>query len=132
MEVQHQEGVYLLQGNVSTSNNGGFVRMTQEIQITTNDLTGIRFMAKGNNETYEVHATTRGIKVPPFAYFSQEFTVTNEWQEFKINFKDFKRALGYSARSIKPQNIKNISFAGYGRDFPVELYVKDVSLINET
>ncbi len=129
LEVVAEEGLFVMQGDVSTKNNGGFVRLGQDVNFQDNSIKGIQFKAKGNNETYEIHATLRGIKVPPWAYFSQQFTVSEDWQEFKIYFNNFS-AEGYSARSMKPSNIRNLSFAGYGRDFEVDLTIKDIAIIN--
>lgn len=129
LEFFFDKGLYELQGNVSTKNNGGFVRLGQDIKFKDNSVKGLKFKAKGNNETYEVHATLRGIKVPPWSYFSQPFAVTEDWQEFEIYFSDFS-AQGYSVRSMQPTNIRNLSFAGFGRDFLVDLTIKDITVIN--
>jgi hypothetical protein len=129
LQVTHNDGVFLMQGTVSTKNNGGFVRFGQDVSFKDNSIKGIRFKAKGNNESYEIHVTLKGIKIPPWSYFSNSFAVSEEWQEYEIYFSDFLRE-GYSARSMQPKNIRNLSFAGYGRDFPVDLAVKDISVIN--
>jgi len=128
LQVTHNDGVFLMQGTVSTKNNGGFVRFGQDVSFKDNSIKGIRFMAKGNNESYEIHVTLKGIKMPPWSYFSNSFAVSDECQEYQIYFSDFSRE-GYSARSMQPKNIRNLSFAGYGRDFPVDLAVKDISVI---
>ena len=52
-----------------------------------------------------------------------------EWQEFFIEFNDFEK-YGYSLKSFKPQNFRDC-FAGYGRDFKVDLFLKDIELITE-
>jgi hypothetical protein len=129
LQVTHNDGVFLMQGTVSTKNNGGFVRFGQDVSFKDNSIKGIRFKAKGNNESYEIHVTLKGIKMPPWSYFSNSFAVSEEWQEYEIYFSDFSRE-GYSARSMQPKNIRNLSFAGYGRDFPVDLAIKDISVIN--
>jgi len=129
LQVTHNDGVFLMQGTVSTKNNGGFVRFGQDVSFKDNSIKGIRFKAKGNNESYEIHVTLKGIKMPPWSYFSNSFGVSEDWQEYEIYFSDFSRE-GYSARSMQPKNIRNLSFAGYGRDFPVDLAIKDISVIN--
>ena len=80
LTIKHVDGVFLMKGHVSTDNNGGFVRLSNSIDINSNDYKGIKFQAKGNSETYEVHVTLRGLKIPPWSYFSQSFEVTNQWQ----------------------------------------------------
>tara|TARA_B100000575_G_C22827114_1_gene485906 strand:- start:90 stop:470 length:381 start_codon:yes stop_codon:yes gene_type:complete len=122
------DGVFTMKGKVSTENNGGFVRLSNRIDIKNNNFKGIKFKAKGNNESYEVHVTLKGLKIPPWSYFSKSFDVTNEWREYKIKFKDLKASAGFSAGSMQARNIRDISIAGYGRDFVVDLKLKDISL----
>ena len=57
---------------------------------------------------------------------SSTFDVSSEWQNFEINFSDFEKKSGMSPR-LNPSNIRDISFAGYGRDFDVDLKVKEIS-----
>jgi len=128
--IMHSDGVFFMTGNVSTDNNGGFVRLSNRVDINSNDFTGIKFKAKGNTETYEIHVTLKGLKIPPWSYFSQSFEVNNDWQEHEIFFKDLKRSSGFSASLMKAKNIRDISIAGFGRDFEVELAIKDISLIS--
>ena len=130
LTIQHVNGVFRMKGYVSTDNNGGFVRLSNSIDINSNDFKGIKFQAKGNNETYEVHVTLRGLKIPPWSYFSQSFEVTNQWQEYEIFFKDLKRNSGFSAASMNAKNIRDLSIAGFGRDFEVSLAIKEISLIS--
>jgi len=128
LEISHKDGVFTMTGEVSTENNGGFVRLSNRIDINNNDFKGIKFKARGNNESYEVHVTLKGLKMPPWSYFSKSFDVTGEWREYKINFNDLKASAGFSAASMKARNIRDISIAGYGRDFTVDLKIKDISL----
>ena len=128
--IRHSDGVFFMSGNVSTDNNGGFVRLSNRVDISSNDFQGIKFKAKGNNETYEIHVTLKGLKIPPWSYFSQSFDVTEQWQEYQISFKDLKRSSGFSAASMKAKNIRDLSIAGFGRDFVVDLAIKDISLIS--
>ncbi len=128
LSITHMDGVFTMKGKVSTENNGGFVRLSNRIDIKNNNFKGIKFKAKGNNESYEVHVTLKGLKIPPWSYFSKSFDVTNEWREYKIKFKDLKASAGFSAGSMQARNIRDISIAGYGRDFVVDLKLKDISL----
>ena len=127
LEVDVDNGVFSLRGYVTTINNGGFVRMAHRPKNVDKEIKGIRFMAKGNNETYEIHVTMQGLRMPPWAYHSSSFDVNSEWKIFEINFSDFEKKSGVSAK-LRPNNIRDISFAGYGRDFDVDLQVKEISL----
>ena len=126
LRVDVDDGVFSLSGYVTTENNGGFVRLAHSPKNVDKEVKGIRFMAKGNNETYEVHVTMQGLRMPPWAYHSSTFDVNNEWKMFEINFSDFEKKSGVSAKLL-PNNIRDISFAGYGRDFDVDLQVKELS-----
>ena len=127
LQVEFVKETFILRGNVTTQNNGGFVRLVQDIKLNDDALSGISFLAKGNDEVYEIHATLKGMKVPPWSYMSHSFQVTEEWKRYEIYFKELKSS-GYSARKMKPKNIKNIAFAGYGKDFNVNLMIKDISV----
>jgi NADH dehydrogenase [ubiquinone] 1 alpha subcomplex assembly factor 1 len=126
LRVEVDDGVFSLSGYVTTENNGGFVRLAHSPKNVDKKVKGIRFMAKGNNETYEVHVTMQGLRMPPWAYHSSTFDVNTEWKMFEINFSDFEKKSGISAKLL-PNNIRDISFAGYGRDFDVDLQVKEIS-----
>ena len=126
LKVEVDDGVFSLSGYVTTENNGGFVRLAHSPKNVNKQVKGIRFMAKGNNETYEVHVTMQGLRMPPWAYHSSTFDVNTEWKMFEINFSDFEKKSGVSAKLL-PNNIRDISFAGYGRDFDVDLQVKEIS-----
>ena len=108
-------------------NNGGFVRLATNPNIDSNDVKGIRFLAKGNNEVYDLHVSLKGMKMPPWSFFSKKFLVSDEWSEYQIEFTEFEK-YGYSARSFNPKNIRELSFAGYGRDFTVDLELRDIEL----
>jgi hypothetical protein len=129
LTISHSDGVFFMKGNVSTDNNGGFVRLSNRIAINTNEFKGIKFKAKGNNEAYEIHVTLKGLKIPPWSYFSQSFDVTNKWQDYEIFFSNLERSSGFSAASMKAKNIRDISIAGFGRNFVVDLEIKEISLI---
>ena len=51
---------------------------------------GIKFKARGNNETYEVHLTLKGVKMPPWSYLSSTFNVSENWQTATGEFKEFR------------------------------------------
>ena len=126
LEADFNEGTYRMTGNV-VKKDGGFVRLAHRPDSISKDAKGIKFQAKGNNEIYEVHLTLKGVKMPPWSYMSKTFKATNEWQEFTINFDEFERN-GYMLSSMKPNNIRDLSIAGFGRDFDVDLEFKNVQV----
>ena len=51
-------------------------------------------------------------------------------KSMKSFLQDLERSSGFSAASMKAKNIRDISIAGYGRDFVVDLAIKEISLIS--
>ena len=86
LEADYDQGTIQLKGYVTTQNNGGFVRLAHRPESISNDIKGIKFMAKGNDETYEIHVTMKGIKWPPWGYHSTTFDVDSEWKEYYVEF----------------------------------------------
>ena len=126
LEADYDDGTFKMTGNV-VKKDGGFVRLAHQPEEISKNAKGIKFKARGNNETYEVHLTLKGVKMPPWSYLSSTFDVSDEWQEFEISFDQFQKN-GYMMASMKPQNIRDISIAGYGRDFDVDLEFKEVNV----
>jgi Complex I intermediate-associated protein 30 (CIA30). len=52
LEANYDEGTFQLKGYVTTENNGGFVRLAHRPDSIDKNTKGIKFMAKGNDETY--------------------------------------------------------------------------------
>lgn len=126
LEADFEDGTFIMTGNV-VKKDGGFVRLAHRPEEISKNAKGLKFKARGNNETYEVHLTLKGVKMPPWSYLSSTFNVSENWQEFEISFAEFKKN-GYMMAAMKPQNIRDISIAGYGRDFDVNLEFKDVTV----
>ena len=42
LSIRHSDGVFFMTGNVSTDNNGGFVRLSNRVDISSNDFQGIK------------------------------------------------------------------------------------------
>mgnify|MGYP001229832916 FL=1 len=126
LDADYNDGTFKMTGNV-VKKDGGFVRLAHRPETLSKDAKGIKFLARGNNETYEVHLTLKGVKMPPWSYMSKTFEVTEDWQEITINFDEFTKN-GYMMASMKPSNIREFSIAGYGRDFDVDLEFKNVKV----
>ena len=119
----------LLTGNVSTENNGGFIQIRKELKdINLSKTDRIRIVARGNNEKYYVFLRTTGT-ILPWQYYSYEFDVRNEYDEFIMPIKDFKRSGILLANQINPKKITSIGIVAYGRDHYAELYVKELEFL---
>ena len=119
----------LLSGNVSTENNGGFIQIRRELKnIDLSKAKSIRLYAKGNNEKYYIFLRTTGTMLP-WQYYSYEFTVNEEYNEFIMPIKDFNKSGTLLAKQINPKKITSVAIVAYGRDHVAEIYVKELEFI---
>jgi len=115
-------------GNVSTD-GGGFLMFRKEIDVNNfSDFSKVKFKARGNNEKYFIHIKTKG-SIFPWVRYLGEFEVTDEWQDFEIEFTEFIR---YSnkrpkKRNLNPKKIKLIGVEASGRDFDMEIDIASMS-----
>ena len=119
----------LLSGNVSTENNGGFIQIRRELKnIDLSKAKSIRVYARGNNEKYYIFLRTTGT-ILPWQYYSHEFTVNEEYNEFIMPIKDFNKSGTLLAKQINPKKITSVAIVAYGRDHVAEIYVKELEFI---
>ena len=119
----------LLTGKVSTENNGGFIQIRKELKdINLSKADSIRIVARGNNEKYYIFLRTTGT-ILPWQYYSYEFNVKNEYNEFIMPIRDFKKSGMLLANQINPKKITSIGIVAYGRDHYAELYVKELEFL---
>ena len=119
----------LLSGNVSTENNGGFIQIRRKLKnIDLSRAKSIRLHAKGNDEKYYIFLRTTGT-ILPWQYYSHEFTVNEEYNEFIMQIQDFKKSGSLLAKQINPKKITSIGIVAYGRDHYAELYVKELEFL---
>ena len=119
----------LLSGNVSTENNGGFIQIRRELKnIDLSKAKSIRVYARGNNEKYYIFLRTTGT-ILPWQYYSHQFTVNEEYNEFIMPIKDFKKSGTLLAKQVNPKKITSVAIVAYGRDHVAEIYVKELEFI---
>tara|TARA_B100000161_G_scaffold19926_1_gene11947 strand:- start:24 stop:569 length:546 start_codon:yes stop_codon:yes gene_type:complete len=119
----------LLSGNVSTENNGGFIQIRRELKnIDLSKAKSIRVYARGNNEKYYIFLRTTGT-ILPWQYYSHEFTVNEEYNEFIMHIQDFKKSGTLLAKQVNPKKITSVAIVAYGRDHVAEIYVKELEFI---
>ena len=132
VEFQNAEdgNIALLQGNVSTENNGGFIQIRRTLRnIDLHEAKSIKIIAKGNEQEYFVFLRTTGT-VLPWQYYSAEFKVTENFEEFILPIDEFKKSGLLMTGKINPKNITSIGLVAFGRDHQAELHVKEVEFIN--
>ena len=76
LEADYDDGTFKMTGNV-VKKDGGFVRLAHRPEEINKNAKGIKFKARGNNETYEVHLTLKGVKMPPWSYLSSTFNAVS-------------------------------------------------------
>ena len=52
--ISHNDGVFSMKGEVSTENNGGFVRLSNRIDITNNDFKGLLILPFGEGKIFTI------------------------------------------------------------------------------
>ena len=115
-------------GNVSTD-GGGFLMFRKEINANNlSNFSKVKFKARGNNEKYFIHIKTKG-SIFPWVRYLGEFEVTDEWQDFEIEFTEFIRYSNKSPkkRNLNPKKIKFIGVEASGRDFDMEIDIASMS-----
>ena len=132
VKFQSVEGgnIALLQGDVSTENNGGFIQIRRPLRdINLQDAKSVKIIAKGNDQEYFVFLRTTGT-VLPWQYYSAEFRVTENFEEFILPIDKFKKSGLLMTGKVNPKNITSIGLVAFGRDHQAELHVKEVEFIN--
>lgn len=120
-----QKNYARLTGNVTTSNNGGFIQIRKSISGLSENIIGINLQAKGNNQVYHIFLRTSGTLLP-WHYYKAEFSAKKAWENISIPIGDFQRSSGFLAKKIKPETIKSIGLVAFGRDFSADLMVSEI------
>jgi len=123
------DNAVVLTGSVSTKNNGGFIQIRRNLNnVNLNNVKKVKIIAKGNNEQYFIHLRTT-FTVLPWQYYQSSFVVENNFKAFILPFGDFKRSGYLLPKKINPNNIKSIAIVAFGKDYNVELIVKEISFL---
>ncbi|UOD51675.1 CIA30 family protein [Orrella daihaiensis] len=126
--------VLKLSGAVSTANNGGFIQARLPLDQTAikqlpDTAKGIWLTARGNDQTYFVHIRTSGT-VLPWQYYQAQFKVTEQWQQFTLDWDDFKPSGGLSGSLLRDvplaKKIKSIAIVAFGRDHQANVEVAKI------
>jgi hypothetical protein len=116
-----------LKGEVTTANNGGFLQIAHELTVSERseaiEASGIRLLARGNDEYYNVHLRSSDMNFPWQSYRAS-FLVTPVWQEFSIPFDQFEAYKTTHALSLK--KLRRIGIVAIGRDFEADICIADV------
>ena len=97
------------------------------MHIKENNYKGIEITLRGNGEKYSTHITT-DYTLFPWQYYAHEVLTTKKWKTVKIYFEQFKKSHFYQPKSFNSKEIKTLGFVAIGKNFDVELDVKDIKL----
>ncbi|WP_462330411.1 CIA30 family protein [Thiohalocapsa halophila] len=116
-----------LQGDVSLANNGGFVQMSLDLsptgQLDASPFTGIRLVARGNGEAYNVHLKTAATTMPWQSYRA-DFVAADTWTEIRLPFTSFTPHRLVPA--LDTTRLKRLGIVAIGRVMHAELCVAEI------
>jgi hypothetical protein len=116
----------VLNGQVSTENNGGFIQIRTEVdKAQVVHASGVYLKAKGNNQRYYIHLRTTGT-ILPWQYYQASFDATKDWQEFKLPLEQFTRSGSWLSKRINPRTIRSIGIVAFGRDHQAEVEIDQI------
>ena len=120
----------IITGKVSTENNGGFIQIRRNLNKI--DLSGskkVKIISKGNNEKYYIHLRT-SMTILPWQYYQSSFMAGDKFGISFLPIEGFKRSSFLLPSKINPKNIKSIGIVAYGKNYDVNLFVKEIGFIN--
>lgn len=130
MQISEQAGrqALCLYGDVSLANNGGFVQANLNLAIRgpfdASHFEGVRLVAKGNNEDYNVHLKTVDTSAPWQSYRAG-FHAASEWRTIHLPFNTFV-AHRLSAE-LNTAALNKIGIVAIGRAFRAEVCIAELA-----
>lgn len=113
-------------GRVSTANRGGFIQMRLDLASPPPAGTsGVRLVARGNDQRYFVHLRTTGT-VLPWQFYQAGFEATRRWAELRLPLAAFRASGGLLRRTPRPESLTSLAVVAYGRDHDAEIEVREV------
>lgn len=115
-----------LSGLVSTKNNGGFIQVRRAVDFSSlSHVEGIKFLARGNGEEYQMHIRTRALL--PWQYYSVSFTAPEKWAEIQLPFTAFTRSSRWLSSKLKKDRIRTIAIVAFGKPFEADCTIRELS-----
>ena len=122
----YNEPYAVLNGQVSTENNGGFIQMRTRVDRgLVAEAKGVYIRARGNNQRYYIHLRTTGTRLP-WQYYQASFDVTDDWQNFKLPLELFAPSSNWLRNKVKAQSIRSIGIVAFGRDHRADVEVAEI------
>jgi hypothetical protein len=110
-------------GTVSTANNGGFIQMQRRLELPLpNGLSGVRLVARGNDQRYFIHLRRAGESTPT-AFYRADFPVTSEWRDTRLPFSMFTASKRGMPDVVKGESIASVAVVAFGREHRADICV---------
>ncbi len=124
--IQNRPCMHLI-GDVRLENNGGFIQAALDLRdkIDASGYTGIRLVARGNNEKYALHLRTPD-NMLPWQSYRAHFTVKQQWQAIDLAFDRF--APHRIDAPLDTTRLHRIGLVAIGRAFHADLAVCELRL----
>lgn len=114
----------LIQGQVSTANNGGFIQISLPFQgpLDASAYKGVELRVRGDGQDYHIHLRDRSTRWP-WQVFTASFETSGGWQTIRVPFEKFRPYSRRTASTLDPSSLRQIGLvAGYA-DYEAELVV---------
>mgnify|MGYP006270950805 FL=1 len=129
MQLRELDGrrALCLRGEVSVANNGGFVQMNLDLSPTAtldaSPFSGVRLVARGNGEGYNVHLKTAATTMPWQSYRA-DFVAHDAWTEVRLPFTSFTPHRLVPA--LDTTRLKRLGIVAIGRAMRADLCVAEI------
>lgn len=113
-------------GTVRTANNGGFIQFRKKLAGKPPEgITGIRLIARGNDERYFLHLRTSGTMLP-WQHYQAGFDVTGVWREIRLPLSQFEPSGGMLRSTPKPASLRSVGVVAFGRDYMADIELREI------
>ena len=113
-------------GTVSTANSGGFIQMQHRLDAPLlSDASGVRLVARGNDQRYFIHLRRSGAAAPT-AFYRAGFDVTSEWREVRLPFALFTASNSGMSAVLEGHSVASVAIVAYGRNHLAEICISEI------
>ncbi len=129
MQRREENGrtVLCMTGDVSLENDGGFVQVNIDLspggRLDASGFAGVRLVARGNGEVYNLHLKTAATRMPWQSYRAA-FTADGDWREFRLPFSGFEPHRLVPA--LDRSRLERLGIVAIGREMRADLCVAEI------
>ena len=116
-----------LTGRVSTANRGGFIQVRAEVAALPEAAEGLVLRVRGTPQRYFLHLRTAAA-ARPWQFHQAAFEATENWRDVRLPFPAFEARGGAQPDVPRPETVRSIGLAAYGRDHEADVSLAAVGL----